>query len=87
MKSRLKRLEAEPNHRAESASLEIQKPVVNSHGSIQVTKIVAVESIKTNACSSVEIVSPDGWVLRTSSGTIQKPQILEFARAVSEVAQ
>lgn len=85
LKGKLKNLKTDPSDQAEQALLEIQKPVTHSHGGIQVTKIVAVESIKADVPSSVEIVSPGGWVLRSSTGTIKELQILEFARAVSEV--
>ena len=85
LKSKLKSIKADLSDQAEPARLELQNPVAHSRGSIQVTKIVAVESIKADVLSSVEIVSPGGWVLRSSTGPIKELQILEFARAVSEV--
>jgi hypothetical protein len=85
LKGKLKVLKADLSDQAEQVPLEIKRPVAHSQGGIQVTKIVAVESIKADVPSSVEIVSPSGWVLRSSTGTIKELQILEFARAVSEV--
>jgi hypothetical protein len=48
---------------------------------LQVTKIVAVEPLQINAPSFVEVVSPDGWVLR-SPALLQSSQILDFVSAV-----
>ena len=83
MKSKLKKFEAEPNHQADPVKSE--SAMAHSQGSVQVTKIVAVESLTSNESSSVEIVSPGGWILRSSTGPIKELQILEFARAISGV--
>lgn len=76
-----------PGHRLlqKGSPAKAQAPVVNSRLGIEVTKIIAVEKLPTSEGSAIEIVSPGGWVLRSSTGPIKELQILEFARAVSAV--
>ena len=84
LKRKLQEFRATQDQMVALANPAIQKQGAYSHHNIQVTKIVSVESISANVPSSVEIVSPGGWVLR-STGAIKEIQILEFARAVLEV--
>jgi hypothetical protein len=85
LKRKLQNLEAVGSAHVEERSPKMEKAQgqVQNQGKIHVTKIVAVEKTDSSVPSSVEIVSPDGWVLRSSSGPIKEAQILDFARAVS----
>lgn len=85
LKKKLTKLD--PGHRLlkNGSTAKAQAPRANLQPGIEVTKIIAVEKRPSVEAAAVEIVSPGGWVLRSSTGPINELQILEFARAVSAV--
>jgi hypothetical protein len=84
LKRKLQEFGVAQDHVFASAAKAMLKPIAKAPANIQVTKIVAVERLTSNVTASVEVVSPSGWVLR-STGPIKELQIVEFARAVFEV--
>ena len=88
LKRKLQNLETGDSTHVEQQGSKIEKPQgqVQNQSKIQVTKIVAVEKIDSSVPSSVEIVSPGGWVLRSSTGPIKEAQIFDFACAVSRLS-